>query len=192
MQQSSQTAIIQSQSPASNGRLPLDVCDSVVIPDLISPAHVLVRVLTVALNPTDHKMVTHLPIPGNMVGCDFCGIVERHPDFIETSSMHAPGTRVCGAVFPYSFNTDEPRSGAFAEWLVADSRLLLRVPDSWDDFQGAAIGGVGWGTLSLAFYSPDALALRGNPSKPADKKEFVLVYGGATATGTLACQLLTL
>lgn len=179
-----QTAIIvQSPKTSSTCPLPLVVSHSVPVSDLPSAAHVLVRVLAVALNPTDYKMVTHFSIPSSLIGCDFCGIVEK-------GVAYAAGTRVCGAVFPY--NPEDPLNGAFAQWVVADSRLLLRVPEQWDDLQGAALGGVGWGTAGLAFYDPDALALQGRPSKPVAKKEPILVHGGATATGTMACQLLKL
>lgn len=156
------------------------------MPQLPSAHHVLVRVLAVALNPTDHKMVTYFPSPGRMAGCDFCGVV------VEKGTDACPaGTRVCGGVFPYALSGGL-QSGAFAQWVVADGRLLLKVPGSWDDLQGAALGGVGWGTTALALADPEALALDALPSKPAADKEPVLVYGGATATGTMACQLLKL
>ena len=111
------------------------------------------------------------------------------------------GDRVCGAVFPYGHGSDtdgEARSGSFAQWLVADARVLLRVPESWSDLEGAALGGIGWGTVGLALSAPDALSLSGLPSQPADvdekvgDREPVLVYGAATATGTMGCQLLKL
>jgi NADPH:quinone reductase-like Zn-dependent oxidoreductase len=152
---------------------------------------VLVRVLAVALNPNDHKMVTHLNMPGSIAGCDFCGIVEEAGDHNRPSTARFPaGTRVCGALF--SYNPDGPDNGAFAQWVVVDSRLLVKVPDSWNDFEAASLG-VGWSTLCLAFSDPNALGLEGLPSKPSHQsQEPVLVYGGGTASGTLACQLLTL
>ncbi|KKY39952.1 putative zinc binding [Diaporthe ampelina] len=126
-------------------------------------------------------------MPGNIAGCDFCGTVEVAGD----AATHSPGTRVCGAIFPYK--PDEPRSGSFAEFLVADSRLLLRVPGTWDDLQGAALGGIGWSTVCQAISHPDALAPEGLPSSPSEGRSTpVLVYGGSTATGTMACQLLKL
>lgn len=119
------------------------------------------------------------------MGCDFCGvIVSAQPGTI------ASGSRVCGAV--YGYNPSDPHNGAFAEYVVADSRLLLRVPHAWSDLQGAALGGIGWGTAGLALWDPKALALDGRPSKPAQTRRPVLVSGGATATGTMACQLLRL
>ncbi len=194
-----QTALIQSPAAAA-GSLPLTLSSSELIPSLRSAHHVLVRVRAVALNPNDHKMLAHFPLPGNGVGCDFCGVVERTGDADTTTSgtgnspqLHAPGTRVCGTVFPYAPTDDDHRRiGAFAEWIVADSRLLLRVPEGWSDLQGAALGGVGWSTVALAMSHPDALALPALPSRPAEKRVPILVYGGGTATGTMACQLLKL
>ncbi|RYP50276.1 hypothetical protein DL768_004170 [Monosporascus sp. mg162] len=186
-----QTAVVQSQGdqvPSSAG-LAVTVAHDVPVPRLPadSPHHVLVRVLAVALNPTDFKMVTYFPMPGNAVGCDFCGVVETGV------FSHPRGTRVCGGMFPYNLDPCSDRSnGAFSQWVVADVRLLLKVPETWTDLQGAALGGVGWGTVGLALFRPDALGLYGRPSKPTEKNEPVLVYGGATATGTMACQVLKL
>ncbi|RYP53009.1 hypothetical protein DL768_001912 [Monosporascus sp. mg162] len=94
---------------------------------------------------------------------------------------------VCGPM--HGPNPGNPDSGAFAEYLIQDRRLLVRVPDSWSDLEGAALGGVGWATVALAM--KDSLQLTGTPSKPASlmpdgTRMPVLVYGGATATGTMA------
>jgi NADPH:quinone reductase-like Zn-dependent oxidoreductase len=182
-----QTAVIQSKSTSPSTSLPLTVANLVPIPALTATHQVLVRVLAVALNPNDHKMVTHFPMPGNTTGCDFCGVVEEGDT---TGTKLQIGTRVCGTTFAY--NPDDPHNGAFAERVVADARLLLKVPDDWSDLQGASLGGIVWGTVSLAFSDPEALALEGTPSEPVEKKLPVLVYGGATALGTMACQLLSL
>jgi NADPH:quinone reductase-like Zn-dependent oxidoreductase len=138
-------------------------------------------------------MATHFPMPGATMGCDFCGVVM--PLTSETDASTLPsgiigGTRVCGAVFGY--NPDDQQNGAFAEYVVADARLLLRVPATWTDLQGAALGGIGWGTAGLALWNQKTLALVGRPSKPTEKRQPVLVYGASTATGTMACQLLAL
>lgn len=179
-----QTALVIQQG-STGKELPLVVSHSTPVPSLASPYHVLVRVLAVALNPNDHKMMLHFPMEGNIGGCDFCGLV----DVAGESSMHAVGSRVCGAAFPYK---PGDTGGSFAQYLAVDSRLLVRVPASWDDLQGAALGGVGWSTLSMAFSDSDALALAGTTDRPVEKRQPVLVYGAATATGSLACQLLIL
>jgi len=188
MSPQTQTALIQLPAPKC-----LEISTFEPIPTLSSPHHILVRVLAVALNPNDYKMLDHFSVPGNGAGCDFCGVIQSMGDAVGGSIEL--GTRVCGSVFPYSQPTvDGPdgHTGAFAEWLVADSRLILRVPDDWSDLQGAALGGVGWSTVGLAMSHPDAMDLTGLPSCPCDKMRPVLVYGGGTATGTMACQLLKL
>ena len=126
------------------------------------------------------------------MGCDFCGIVVALPvaDGGKMEHEHGLNARVCGAV--YGYNAEDPCNGAFSEYLVADGRMLLRVPPTWTNLQGAALGGIGWGTVGLALWDPKALALTGRPSKPEQNKNAVLVYGGGTATGTMACQILQL
>lgn len=184
-----QTAIIQAGSDTrhESSLLPLAISDSVAIPQLTSPHQVMVKIAAVALNPTDFKMVNNFPLPGHMVGCDFSGTVEKTTPGGEAAGFRL-GTRVCSGTFPYIPGT--PDNGAFAQWIAVDWRLLLRLPDSMDDLEGAALGGVGWGTAGLALYDPEALGLTGRPSKPVDTKEPILVYGGATASGTIAMQLL--
>ncbi|KAI0477621.1 putative zinc binding dehydrogenase [Xylariaceae sp. FL0804] len=207
-----QTGIVQS-GDAGGGDHNLSISNSVPTPTLASPHDVLVRVLAVALNPTDHKMPAHFPSPGNRVGCDFCGVVIHTVHAGQATSSQPStalkvGTRVCGGLFPYGRpqGGDQPTCGAFAQYLVADSRLLVRVPDAWSDLQAAALGGIGWTTVGLAMSDPDALDLPGLPSRPAAAAAQnptgdggpgpgpmpVLVYGAAAATGTMACQLLAL
>ncbi|KAL9033164.1 MAG: hypothetical protein Q9214_007640 [Letrouitia sp. 1 TL-2023] len=128
------------------------------------------------------------PVPGAIMGCDFMGKVVSSGSKVDNAP---PGTRLCGPI--YGSNPGNPNSGAFAEYLVQDVRLCLRVPDVWSDIEGAALGGIGWATVGLAM--EDSLQLTGMPSKPAPLRADgnripVLVYGGATATGTMACQIL--
>lgn len=193
---SMQTAIVQT-AKGSSTHLPLVVNRSAPVPKVPSEHHVLVRILAVALNPNDHKMITHFNMPGSIAGCDFCGIVAVEAGEINNNHRASSvavsfptGTRVCGALFPY--NPVDPDNGSFAQFCVVDARLLVKVPDSWNDLEAASLG-VGWSTVSLAFSDPNALGLEGLPTKPAHQsKDHVLVYGGATASGTLACQLLSL
>ena len=180
-----QTAVIQLKTdPPRKSGLPLAISDSKPVLDLPSPHHVLVRILAVGLNPTDYKMITHFYMEGNTVGCDFCGIVEK----AGSSALFSLGTRVCGADFPY--RPDNPHNGAFSQWAVADSRQMLKVHPDMSDTQAAGLGAIGWGTVCMAVSDPEALALPGLPSKPAEKALPVLVYGGATATGIMAIQML--
>ncbi|KAH8195538.1 hypothetical protein TruAng_010298 [Truncatella angustata] len=186
-----QTAIIQAEQaefPADS--LAVVVSHNVPVPTLTSANQVLVRVLAVALNPSDFKMIKYFPRPGTNIpiGCDFCGVVEdKRGDSVLAS--FPKGTRVAGTEFPYGTMV----GGSFAQWLVADASQLLRVPNRLTDLEGAAIGGLCWGTSVVALFGdPDALCLPGSLTQPAEKSYPVLVYGAATATGTMACQMLKL
>lgn len=107
-----QIAVVQSVKDSST-HLPLVINRSAPVPKAPSEHHVLVRILAVALNPNDHKMITHFNLPGNIAGCDFCGVIvaERGEDndnnrngavASEAVTRFPAGTRVCGALFPYN------------------------------------------------------------------------------------------
>ena len=179
-----QTAVIQSKAASRESGLHLAVADSRPVPELTSPYHVLVRILAAGLNPTDSKMITHYYMDGNPVGCDFCEIVES----AGSSSTVPVGTRIIGADFPYRPNNRA--NGAFAQYAVCDSRQTLRVPEEWSETQAAGLGAIGWGTACLAISDLETLNLQGRPSDPVEKSKPVLVYGGGTATGVVAIQML--
>lgn len=194
-----QTAIIQADAtatlkPESNiaavAPLSLAISHTVPRPSLPTPpGHVLVRVLAVALNPNDFKMPTYMPDPGATAGCDYCGVVVAASP-ADGSHNYKEGDRICGSVFAY--NPARRLDGVFAQFAIVDARLALRVPKSWTDAQAAALGGIGWTTAALALWGHEMLALKGRPSRAVTgaESEPVLVYGGATASGTMALQLL--
>jgi NADPH:quinone reductase-like Zn-dependent oxidoreductase len=64
------------------------------------------------------------------------------------------------------------------------------VPHDWSDTLAAGLGLLSWTTVALAMSKPDALALCGKPSTPVTTAIPVLVYGGGTATGVVAIQML--
>ena len=181
-----QTAIIQapSPSPSPTSHLPIHITPSLPLPTITSPHQILTRILAAGLNPTDVKMITNFHTPSAPAGCDFSGIVLAAGPL----STVAVGTRIIGAVFPYQRHNTS--SGAFAQYAVCDSRQTLRVPGDWSDVQAAGLGAIGWRTVGLALSDPEALALRGRPSRPVERARAVLVYGGGTATGVLAIQML--
>ncbi|KAA8643973.1 hypothetical protein EYZ11_008225 [Aspergillus tanneri] len=150
----------------------------------VAPDMVLVKTAAVALNPTDHKMAANFPTPGAISGCDFAGTVVAIGSAV--TKPLALGDRVCGGV--HGANPLEPTIGAFAEYVGATAHILAKIPDSLSFQDAAAIGGAGPSTMALALR--DSLGLSGKGS--SDSEEFVLVYGGSTATGTMALQLLRL
>ncbi|KAG8156806.1 hypothetical protein KVR01_013411 [Diaporthe batatas] len=189
---SSQRALQQGE----DGRLRL-VTDA-AIPSLL-PGYVLVKTHAVALNPSDHKITTGFPIPGAYSGSDFSGTVVQVAEDVDTAACPLGG-RVCGAAFGFS-PSHRLASGAFAEYVRVRTDLLLRIPTTPHDGDLEGIGLLGAATLmtalstcSLAFWSQDALDLEGTPEAPLEheKPTPVLVYGGSTATGTIAVQLLRL
>jgi len=102
-----------------------------------------------------------------------------------------------GCVF-FGNNPDVPGNGAFADYAAVPASLIFKIPDHLS-FQQAATLGVGMATAGMVLFERLDLAM---PSvegqiqdKTAVKKKgskliIVLVYGGGTATGTIAIQLL--
>ncbi|KAI1467234.1 MFS general substrate transporter [Daldinia caldariorum] len=176
--------------------------DKAAIPSL-PPGYVLVKTYAVALNPSDHKILRNFPIPGAYLGSDFSGTVVQAAADVDTDALKL-GTMVSGAAFNFS-PTHRKANGAFAEYVRARADLLLRIappaspspspsinnPATMDPFQAATLA-TAICTCILAFWSPDALNLPGTPDAPEvrEKPTPVLVYGGSTATGTIAIQLL--
>ncbi|KEY72633.1 hypothetical protein S7711_06267 [Stachybotrys chartarum IBT 7711] len=175
-----QSAVVQDDNGAPR------LADEVPLP-LLKAGTVLVKTVAMALNPSDHKMGTVFPTPGSIIGMDFSGIVASiHRD---TKTDLRVGDRVCGMV--HGSNPSDPTNGAFAEYLRTRPELLLRVPPNLSMQQAATLG-VGLMTNIMAFWDTSALALTATPKSPAEKPFPVVVYGGSTATGTLAIQLLRL
>ncbi|EXL67077.1 hypothetical protein FOPG_16776 [Fusarium oxysporum f. sp. conglutinans race 2 54008] len=193
-----QSSIVQVDKGATPESLSFMISHSATVPSPPS-GYVLVRTLAVALNPFDHKMAEYFPAPGASVGCDFCGIVEQPPSLSSDDKKEdksekyrfQAGQRVCGSLV--GNNPQRPWEGAFSQYIVAEADLLICVPPGWSDVDAAALGGVGWKTAALALWDSATLALSGRPSSPYQGPPVpVIVYGGTTATGTMACQLLKL
>lgn len=162
---------------------------SVPVPRL-APDEVLVRTVAVALNPSDHKLLDQSTTAGAISGADLAGIVVRVGSGAETQAHLQIGDRVCG--FAFGANPGNPHNGAFAQYVAAPARLCVRLPDALD-FAAAASLPMGLFTVGFIFRSLD-LDMTFPPSAvPEERKgqrEYVLVHGGGTATGTLALQLL--
>lgn len=144
----------------------------------------LVRVVAVGLNPHDWKSLDMSPMPGATWGCDFSGEIVKIGSGL-TKNFRV-GDRVAGAT-PGN-NWEDPTTGAFAEYVVAPCALVYKIPESMG-FEEAATLGVGMLTIGLTLYHAMKLPL---PHAPVEDPQYVLVYGGGTATGTLAIQALRL
>jgi len=96
------------------------------------------------------------------------------------------GDRVCGACD--GMEALRPQSGAFAEYASVDGIMALKMPDSMSFEVGACMPLRIATSVMAIFYSlqlPMELL-----KKPAEQPFPILVYGGATLTGTCAIQIL--
>lgn len=139
-----------------------------------------IKVHAVALNPTDWKHVDFIAPPGSRIGCDYAGVVESIGS--KVSKGFKLGDRVAG--FAHGGNTGQPEDGAFGEHIVAKGDIQIQIPENLS-FEEAATLGVGVTTVGQGLYQSLKLPL---PNHPATTPFFVLVYGGSTATGSLAIQ----
>lgn len=177
---------------------------------------VLVKVHSIALNPSDYKFAKLVKQDGLVSGCDFSGEVievgERANALLHGSRKPwEVGDRVCGAVL--GANPSKPTCGAFARFIEADPLVLIRIPAEWNWNAGAAVGGSCIGAVGMALFQELPLSLdhlreasisnnwpQKIPSsiqKPPtlekeDLRRLVLVHGGSTASGTIAIQILRL
>jgi NADPH:quinone reductase-like Zn-dependent oxidoreductase len=142
--------------------------------------YLLIKTVSVGLNPTDWKHIAYLAPPGVLVGCDYAGIVEEVGK--DVKKKFNKGDRVCG--FTHGGNAVQPEDGAFAEYIVAKGDVQWKIPENLS-FQEAATLGVGINTVGQGLYQSLKLAL---PTEPIKDGTPILIYGGSTATGTLAIQ----
>ncbi|TVY36832.1 Trans-enoyl reductase [Lachnellula subtilissima] len=180
---SSQRGIVQD----ATGKLQL--VDGIPLPKLLAGT-VIVRVAAVALNPSDYKMHAAFPMPGAVVGNDFAGTIVAVAE--GTTTDLKPGDLVCGAV--NSYNREAPEDGAFAEFVRIPVEILCRMTEVDIPIEKAATLGTALATCSLALWATDALNIPSTPDTPSLQVEPipVLVYGGSSASGTMAIQLLRL
>ncbi|KAI3390272.1 hypothetical protein diail_10728, partial [Diaporthe ilicicola] len=123
--------------------------------------------------------------PGCTAGGDCAGIVIALGSAIPHGRFMV-GDRVAA---PTAFmNPLAPSNGAFAEYVAVAADLALKIPIDVPLEEAAALG-VGIATIGYALFH--SLRIPGHPDKPAqtEKPVFVLVYGGSTASGTMAIQL---
>ncbi|KAL4924586.1 uncharacterized protein BDV17DRAFT_300890 [Aspergillus undulatus] len=144
--------------------------------------YLLIKTVSVALNPTDWKHIAYLAPVGVLVGCDYAGIVEEVGK--DVKKPFKKGDRVCG--FVHGSNAIQPEDGAFAEYIVAKGDIQMKIPDNLS-FEEAATLGVGIMTVGQSLYQSLKLALPTEPAK-TEAPETILIYGGSTATGVLAIQ----
>lgn len=162
---------------AESGGYRLDENVDIPIPQRGS---MLVRVHAIALNPRDAKIVDYSNALGCLGGCDFAGTVAKVGEGV---SRFREGDRVLAVTF--GSDTLDKTKGAFAEFALAEEDISCHIPESFSFTQACSIG-LSMATAGLALFQAPGLEL---PMQGLTG-ETVLVSGGATATGTMATQLL--
>lgn len=148
----------------------------------LRPGYILIKTHAVALNPTDWKHVDFMAPRGALAGCDYAGVICEIGERV--SKPFKKGDRVCGMC--HGANMLQLEDGAFAEFIVAKGDMQMRIPAQMS-FEEAATLGVGVVTVGLSLYQSFRLPLPAL-EEPAREAFPLLVYGGSTATGTLAIQ----
>jgi len=146
-----------------------------------NPDMMLCKVAAVALNPADAKMIDFSATPGSVGGNDFAGEVIEAGDDV---TRFRKGDRIFAMSF--GLNPSDKTTGAFGTYALASADLSCKIPD-WMSYEEASTMGVAVGTAGTALFQALELPL---PTSPAKKPFHVLVSGGATATGTIAIQLI--
>ena len=141
---------------------------------------ILVKTVAVALNPTDWKHIDYIPTKGAGSGIDYAGTVEEVGPGVRKSFKK--GDRVFGC--SHGGNTTHPEDGAFAEYIVAVGDVQFHMPPQMT-FEEASVMGAGLLTVAQGLYQSLELPL---PSAPATDGPYILIYGGSTASGTMAIQ----
>jgi len=156
------------------------------------PDEVVIKNIAVSINPYDWKMPRNYPSPGARIGCEMYGeVLAIGPDARIRRPDIQLGSRICGAI--HGANPSDHDSGSFCDYVSVPADLVIRLPAEYSPGMAAALGGTSFCTLALTLWQ--TLKLKGRPSRPLDSTKpapHILVYGGSTATGTMALQLLKL
>ncbi|KAF7560697.1 hypothetical protein G7046_g3449 [Stylonectria norvegica] len=162
----------------------------------LEPLDVLVRVACVSINHVDGKSADLSPSAGATSGVDFSGVVVKLGTDVDTDKFRASndlkplriGDRVFGGVF--GNNPLRHDNGSFAEYVAVPARLIWHLPTDMD-FSTAATLGATLATVGLAAFHYLQVPMPSATSSESESRT-VLVYGGGTATGAMAIQMLRL
>ncbi|KAG0650013.1 ACT-toxin biosynthesis S2 [Hyphodiscus hymeniophilus] len=148
---------------------------------------ILVKTVAVALNPTDWQTVDEKPkagIPPSLLGCDAAGIVVEVGKGV--TKDFKPGDRIAG--FSHGGNDLHAEYGCFANYILVKGDVAMHIPPGMS-FEDAATLPCGVGTCCLGMYKELGLPWL---SFPLEEKKApaptLLIYGGSSASGTLAIQ----
>lgn len=84
-------------------------------------------------------------------------------------------------------NERNPETGTFAEYILIRGDISLKIPPNIS-FEEAATLGCALATVSLGFYRYLEMPFLSFPPEPKPDGPPILIYGGSSATGTIAIQ----
>ncbi|KAB5590277.1 Zinc-binding oxidoreductase ToxD [Ceratobasidium theobromae] len=153
--------------------------DDVTIPTLGSN-QVLIKVHSIAQNPTDWKHADFVSPVDTIIGCDFSGVV------VKLGSDSITEVKLGDAVAGFVHGGKDKDWGAFAQYVKADSNLVWKFSPSSLSFEEAATMNCALWTGIQAFYHRMGLE---EPSSASQKNEWILIYGGSSSVGLFSTQL---
>lgn len=171
---------------SGNKQSPAEVKESLPIPT-ISADEILIKAKAFAINPTDWKSVQNgISSQGDILGCDISGtVVEVGKNVPHFEKGDFVGAFVVGNI--------SLTNGAFAEYVAANPfgcvkyELLedrfAETPSPITTFLGAASATLGLVTIG------DSFSYQLKIGERYSEGDYILIWGGATATGILAIQL---
>ncbi|KAF5706002.1 zinc-binding oxidoreductase, partial [Fusarium mundagurra] len=148
------------------------------------PGEVLIKVAAVALNPIDWKMMYRQALAEpTILGCDFAGVVECLGDHVDRLQV---GDRVAGMI--QGGNTLRPDDGAFADYLVAQAHILVRLPPSISCELGSTLPTALF-TAGFCLYRHLSFPYPEQSEESQPVQPVLFIYGGGTAIGSMQIQL---
>ncbi|KAI4182881.1 MAG: hypothetical protein LQ346_006460 [Caloplaca aetnensis] len=169
----------------ANDQLDYSIRDDVPLPPVRDEC-VIIKTEYVGLNPVDTKMVGPFVGAGAVYGIDCAGVIVAMGAEVVAAGRLKLGDRVAGGAD--GMEAFRPQSGAFAEYASVDGIMVFKLPEDMSFEVGAGMP-LRIATSAMALFHslqlPSSLL-----KKPAEEPFDVLVYGGATSTGTMAIQIL--
>lgn len=166
-------------------------------PSSVPANRILIKAEAYAANPTDWKhFVFGLGKKGVIGGSDVAGVVEEVGSDVK-------GFAKGDYVALWQHGNFEEGKGSFQDFVIIDPILTIKLDKTIfrsdekplavgpstlgfvDTFEGAASLALGLSTVGMSF----ANQLKLKADDPTNKDSYILIWGGATATGVLAIQV---
>jgi NADPH:quinone reductase-like Zn-dependent oxidoreductase len=155
------------------------------------PGEILVRNRALAVNPVDWMLPYLGGImfawvkPPFILGTDLAGEVVAVGAGVDAVK---PGDRVLAMAAGTIKSRARPAESAFQAYSIVLPRLTTVIPGS-TSFEEASVIPLGIATAACGLFQKDLLALALPSPSPAERGQWVLIWGGATSVGCNAIQL---